>query len=153
MKPELLIWRRNRAKVTVEDAAKAAAVTSGDIEAWEAGGTAPSLNQLRCLAAKYHFPPCRLLPAGATGRLRAAAGLPPAAGSWRPSITANLAFHIRTAYERRELALELHDDLREIPRVFPLKAQLGDDPEVSGHACAEARHSGGQRKLCRAARL
>jgi Zn-dependent peptidase ImmA (M78 family) len=48
--------------------------------------------------------------------------------------TANLAFHIRNAYERRELALELYDDLREPPRTFPLKARLSDDPETVSEA-------------------
>ena len=134
IKPELLAWTRNRAKVTVADAAKAANVTAGDIEAWEAGSGAPSLNQLRCLAAKYHFPlavfylpepPADFAPLWDFRRL-------PDSGD--PSITANLAFHIRAAYERREVALELQDDLREEPRGFPLKAKLGDDAEAFGIA-------------------
>jgi Zn-dependent peptidase ImmA (M78 family) len=49
-------------------------------------------------------------------------------------ISANLAFHIRNAYERRELALELHDDLREAAPGFSLKTKLGDDPEAVGEA-------------------
>jgi Zn-dependent peptidase ImmA (M78 family)/DNA-binding XRE family transcriptional regulator len=134
IKPELLSWTRNRAKVTVDDAAKAAGVEAEVIAAWEAGDGAPSLNQLRNLATKYHFPlavfylpepPTDFSPLRDFRRL-------PAAGE--PSISANLAFHIRTAYERRELALELQDDLRETPRIFPLKAKLGDDPEALGKA-------------------
>ena len=154
IKPELLIWTRNRAKVTVEDAAKAAAVTATDIEAWEAGATAPSLNQLRCLATKYHFPlavfylpepPADFAPLRDFRRL-------PEAGD--PSITANLAFHIRTAYERRELALELYDDLRETPRVLPLKAKLGDDPEALGLAIRDflGVDDGAQKKAARTGR-
>ncbi len=56
VKPELLLWARDRAKVKVEDAAKAAAVSVERLEAWENGGEAPTLGQLRCLANKYHFP-------------------------------------------------------------------------------------------------
>lgn len=33
-------------------------------------------------------------------------------------ISANLAFHIRQAYKRREVALELRADVREVPRPF-----------------------------------
>jgi Zn-dependent peptidase ImmA (M78 family) len=44
-------------------------------------------------------------------------------------ISANLAFHIRNAYERRELALELYEDMREEATVFPLRATLSDNPE------------------------
>ncbi len=134
IKPALLVWTRNRAKVTVADAAKAANVTAGNIEAWEAGDTAPSLNQLRCLAAKYHFPLAVFYlpePPADFAPLRDFRRLP---DSGDPSITANLAFHIRAAYERREVALELQDDLREEPRGFWLKAKLGDDPEALGIA-------------------
>ena len=134
IKPELLVWTRNRAKVTVADAAKVTNVTAGDIEAWEAGDSAPSLNQLRCLAAKYRFPLAVFYlpePPVDFAPLRDFRRLP---DSGDHSITANLAFHIRSAYERRELALELQDDLREEPRIFPLKAKLGDDPEALGMA-------------------
>lgn len=154
IKPELLIWTRNRAKVTVEDAAKAAAVTTGNMEAWEAGIAAPSLNQLRCLAAKYHFPLAVFYlpePPEDFAPLRDFRRLPAAGGQ---SVTANLAFHIRTAYERRELALELHDDLGETPRVFPLKAKLGDDPEAFGMAIREflGIDEQAQKKAARASR-
>lgn len=134
IKPELLVWTRNRAKVTVADAAKAANVTAGDIEAWETGEGAPSLNQLRCLAAKYHFPLAVFYlpePPADFAPLRDFRRLP---DSGDPSITANLALHIRAAYERREVALELQDDLHEEPRGFSLKAKLGDDPEALGMA-------------------
>src|SRR5437773_1434272 len=58
VKPALLRWARNRAKVKLEDAAKAAHVSPERLEAWERDGSedAPTLGQLRELAAKYHFP-------------------------------------------------------------------------------------------------
>ena len=134
IKPELLTWTRNRAKVTVEDAAKAASVSVDEIETWEAGSDAPTLSQLRYLAAKYHFPLAVFyLPEPPTdfAPLRDFRRLPAASDS---GISANLAFHIRNAYERRELALELHDDLREAVPGFSLKTKLGDDPEAVGEA-------------------
>lgn len=134
IKSELLSWARKHAKVTLEDAAKAANVTAQDVEVWEAGKNIPTLNQLRCLAAKYHFPlavfylpepPVEFAP------LRDFRRLPDAEDK---NITANLAYHIRNAYERRELALELYDDLREPPHAFTLKAQLSDNPETVGES-------------------
>lgn len=134
VKPDLLIWTRNRAKVRAEDAAKAANVSVERLEAWERGDDAPTVSQLRLLAAKYHFPlavfylpepPADFLP------LRDFRRLPDADDE---TITPNLAFHIRAAYERRELALELYDDLRTEPQRFPLKATLRDDPEQVGQA-------------------
>ncbi len=134
IKPELLTWTRNRAKVTVEYAAKAAHVEAADIERWEAGSDAPSLSQLRYLAAKYHFPLAVFYlpePPADFAPLRDFRRLPDAQDG---SISANLAFHIRTAYERRELALELHEDLRETVSGITLKAKVSDDPEAVGQA-------------------
>lgn len=134
VKPELLVWTRNRAKVRAEDAAKAANVDVERLEAWERGDDAPSVGQLRLLAAKYHFPlavfylpepPADFLP------LRDFRRLPDTDDG---TITPNLAFHIRGAHERRELALELYADQRNEPQRFPLKATVKDDPEKVGQA-------------------
>ena len=130
IKPELLTWTRDRAKVTLEDAAKAAAVTAKEVEGWEAGTEAPTLSQLRFLAAKYHFPLAVFYlpePPADFEPLRDFRRLPDAAPG---SMSANLSYQIRNAYERRELALELHDDLREPSRSFPLKVELTDNPEI-----------------------
>jgi len=134
IKPELLKWTRNRARVTVHEGAKAAGVAAEDLQRWEAGTAAPTLTQLRCLAAKYHFPLAVFYlpePPADFAPLRDFRRLPDTADG---SISANLAFHIRTAYERREVALEIHDDLRDDAGTFPLKAKLADNPETVGQA-------------------
>jgi Zn-dependent peptidase ImmA (M78 family)/DNA-binding XRE family transcriptional regulator len=134
IKPELLVWTRNRAKITLEDAAQAVNVAAEDVQAWEKGEEAPTLNQLRKLAAKYHFPLAVFYlpePPQDFAPLRDFRRLPEAEDR---SISPNLAYHIRTAYERRELALELYGDLRERPHAFPLKAKSGDNPEAVGEA-------------------
>ena len=58
VKPEMLRWARGRAKVKIENAAKAAHVSVERVHSWEQDGTddAPTLGQLRNLAAAYHFP-------------------------------------------------------------------------------------------------
>jgi Zn-dependent peptidase ImmA (M78 family)/DNA-binding XRE family transcriptional regulator len=132
VKPELLAWTRNRAKVTAADAAQAVGVDVDSIEAWEIGKDAPTISQLRHLAAKYHFPLAVFYlpkPPVDFAPLRDFRRLPDADDR---SISANLAYHIRNAYERRELALELHHDLREPVRAFPLKANTSDSPETLG---------------------
>lgn len=134
VKPELLVWARDRAKVRAEDAAKAANVDLERLQAWERGDDAPTIGQLRALASKYHFPlavfylpepPADFMP------LRDFRRLPDAEDE---TVTPNLAFHIRGAYERRELALELYGELRSEPQPFPLKATVKDDPEKVGQA-------------------
>jgi Zn-dependent peptidase ImmA (M78 family) len=132
VKPELLVWARDRAKVKIDDAAKAAGVSVERFEQWESGEDTPTLGQLRSLAKKYHFPLAVFYlpepPADFTP-LRDFRRLPDVEDQ---TISPNLALHIRNAHERRELALELYDDLREAPKPFPLKATLQDDPEAAG---------------------
>ena len=125
----MLVWTRNRAKVSIEDAARAADVEPGILEGWENGTDAPTLNKLRLLAAKYHFPLAVFYlaePPEDFAPLRDFRRLPDVTDQ---GISANLAYHIRTAYERRELALELYEDLREEAVAFPLRATLSDSPE------------------------
>jgi Zn-dependent peptidase ImmA (M78 family)/DNA-binding XRE family transcriptional regulator len=132
IKAELLGWARDRAKVTVVDAAKAANVEPETLKAWEAGDESPTVSQLRSLAAKYHFPLALFYlpkpPADFTP-LRDFRRLPDATDR---TISAELARQIRNAHERRELAIELHEDLGETVRSFRLKAGLNDAPEAIG---------------------
>ena len=136
VKPALLAWTRARAKVSVADAAKAAGVTPDRIEAWESDGVsqAPTLSQLRALAGKYHFPLAVFYlpePPADFAPLRDFRRLPDVADE---AISPNLAYHIRIAFERREVALDLYDDLRTKPEPFPVRASLKDDPEKVGEA-------------------
>jgi Zn-dependent peptidase ImmA (M78 family) len=116
----------------LEDAAKAANVEPEILKGWEAGDGAPTISQLRNLAGKYHFPlalfylpkpPTDFLP------LRDFRRLP---NTKDRTISAELALHIRDAHQRRELALELHDDLGEPVLPFRLRATLNDLPEAVG---------------------
>jgi Zn-dependent peptidase ImmA (M78 family)/DNA-binding XRE family transcriptional regulator len=132
IKPELLGWARDRAEITLDDAAKAVNVAPGMLQAWEAGEEAPTISQLRNLAAKYHFPLAVFYlpkPPDDFTPLRDFRRLPDATGR---TISAELARQIRSAHERRELALELHEDLSEPVRQFRLRASLADSPESIG---------------------
>jgi Zn-dependent peptidase ImmA (M78 family) len=116
----------------LEDAAKAANVEPEILEGWEAGDDAPTVSQLRNLAGKYHFPlaffylpkpPTDFLP------LRDFRRLPNVNDR---TISAELALHIREAHQRRELALELCDDIGEPILPFQFRATLNDLPEAVG---------------------
>jgi Zn-dependent peptidase ImmA (M78 family) len=136
VKPALLRWARDRAKLKPEEAAKAAHVAVERLLAWESDqdDDMPTLGQLRNLAARYHFPlavfylpepPLDFAPLRDFRRLRNAEEAP---------ISANLALHIRSAYERRELALDLFQELRGEANRFPLHVNLDADPEEVGLA-------------------
>ena len=116
----------------MNDAARAANVEPETLEGWEAGDGAPTVSQLRSLAGKYHFPLAVFyLPKPPTdfAPLRDFRRLPNASDR---TISAELALHIRDAHQRRELALELHDDIGEPVRPFQLRATLNDSPEAVG---------------------
>ncbi len=139
VKPALLRWARGRAKVKPEDAAKAAHVPVERLLVWERDDDddAPTLGQLRDLAAKYHFPLAVFYlpePPKDFAPLRDFRRLP---NIVEEPISANLAYHIRSAYDRRELALELFQELNSEPRRFALTATLRDDPEKVGRAIRE----------------
>lgn len=134
VKPELLVWARRSAKVSVEEAAKVVKVTGERIMQWEKGNDAPTVAQLRTLAKKYRYPLAVFYlpePPLDFSPLRDFRRLPDADDK---TISPNLAYHIRNAHERRELALELCDDQRREPAPFPLNATLQDDPEAVGQA-------------------
>jgi Zn-dependent peptidase ImmA (M78 family) len=134
VKRELLSWARDRARVSPDDAAKAANVTVERLHEWEAGDDVPTIGQLRLLAEKYRFPLAVFYlpePPRDFAPLRDFRRLP---DEPERTLSPHLAFHIRAAYERRELALELAHDLGEPPQRLPLRATLDDDPEAVGQA-------------------
>jgi len=134
VKSDLLVWTRKRAKVKADEAAKAAGVPVERLEAWEGGAEAPTIAQLRSLAAKYQFPLAVFYlpePPSDFAPLRDFRRLPEAMDE---AIGPNLAFHIRAAYERREVALELLDAQNAQPEPFPIKVTIKDDPEKVGEA-------------------
>jgi Zn-dependent peptidase ImmA (M78 family)/DNA-binding XRE family transcriptional regulator len=136
VKPELLVWTRQRAKVTIEDAAKAVHVSIERLQAWETEGEedAPTVAQLRTLAAKYQFPLAVFYLPGPPSDFAPLRDFRQLTDVEDEAIGPNLAFHIRAAYEHRELALEIFEDLRSQPNSFPLNVTLNDSPEKVGQA-------------------
>lgn len=131
VRPDVLQWARRSACVTIEDAAKAANVTVERLESWEAGEDRPTLSMLRSLAAKYRRPLAVLLlrePPRDFQPLRDFRRLDPGATAMPPQV----AHEIRTAYERRELAIDIAEEIGERPPAFTLRAKVGQDVEEVG---------------------
>jgi len=139
VKPELLSWARDRAKVSAEDAAKAANVAVERILVWEdpEGTARPTLGQLRSLAKKYRFPLAVFFlpePPRDFAPLRDFRRIPHLPGR---DLSPNLAYHIRSAYERRELALDLSEGLRDSAAEIPIRANLDENAEEVGRRVRE----------------
>ncbi len=56
VKPALIAWARQSARVSLDDAAKRAKIDRTILAGWEAGSGAPTIGQLRKLAAIYKRP-------------------------------------------------------------------------------------------------
>ena len=53
---EVLVWARNRVKLSQDDAARKLAVSTGTLEKWETGEAAPTIIQIRKMATVYKQP-------------------------------------------------------------------------------------------------
>lgn len=132
VKPELLVWARESAGLTVDQAAKGITKDPQKLAAWERGDDRPSVSQLRRLATKYKRPlavfylsepPIDFEP------LRDFRRLPgEIAGVLSPALRAEIRF----ARERRDLGLELYDELGQQPPRFELRSTMARDPEELG---------------------
>jgi Zn-dependent peptidase ImmA (M78 family)/transcriptional regulator with XRE-family HTH domain len=126
VKPALLQWAREKARLTVDMAASRVGVDVTAVRAWESGGDAPTIAQLRKLGEVYKRPIVVFyLPAPPTDfdALREFRRLPVALASESPE----LAAEIRWAHEMREVAIEAFRAAGiDLPR-FQLRASL-DEP-------------------------
>ncbi|HET19557.1 MAG TPA: ImmA/IrrE family metallo-endopeptidase [Chromatiales bacterium] len=130
VKPELLVWARTSAHLRVDEAAHKAQVKEDQLTAWERGEGQPSIPQLRKLSRAYKRPLAVFYlprPPRTFEPLRDFRRLPEGAvGQQSPE----LAYEIRRARYRRDVALDLYRELMgEDPQPFTLTATLDEDPE------------------------
>lgn len=131
VKPELLVWARTSAQLGVADAARKAQVKEEQLTSWELGDNQPSVSQLRKLARAYKRPLAVFYlphPPKTFDALRDFRRLPEElVGRQSPE----LAFEVRRARSRREIALDLYQELTgEEPKAFSVAANLNENPEV-----------------------
>lgn len=128
----ILEWARSSAGLSIEDAAKSLQTKPEKVESWEDGSSAPSMAQLRKMAATYRRPlsdfylprrpendplphDFRRLPGEVALRYSRA-----------------LRFQLRAAQQRRELALDFADELEEPPPPLTEKLVERRSAEVAG---------------------
>jgi len=137
--PDVLEWARTSAAYSVQTAAEKVGVEEEILSAWEAGDDQPSVPQLRKLADLYKRP-------------LAVMYLPERPSTFNPmhdfrrlpdvglrSYSPELAYEIRTAQQRRQLALELAaDDEGEPFPKFTLETTLITAAENAGQSIRQA---------------
>ena len=117
--PALLIWARETAGFTRAEAARRLKIEEERFAAWEdpADEDAPSIPQLRKIAALFKRPLAVFYLQDVPPRFEVMRDLRRLPGVGMRSYSPTVQIEIRTANERRELALELAEDLdQEIPR-------------------------------------
>lgn len=129
---EMLRWAREHAFLDVDAAAKAADVSAERYATWEEGTARPTMRQARLLAKKFHravsifyldTPPDEVEPIAQLRRVSVGDEKPP---------SAELAWQIRLAFERRSFALDLMGELGETPNEHFPKISLSDSVEDAG---------------------
>ncbi|OAX53435.1 XRE family transcriptional regulator [Xanthomonas graminis] len=132
IKPEVLQWARESSGYTLASAAGALKINESVLGGWEAGEDAPSIPKLRQLAELYKrplavlylpTPPMKFMP------MRDFRRLP---GTAMPTVPPPIVIEERRARQRRELAIELAEDLGNPVQEFTLAASLDEDPEIVG---------------------
>ncbi len=130
IKGPVLAWARSSAGYQVDDAATKLGINPEQLVAWEAEEDQPSIPQLRKASALYRRPlaifylsePPQGFQAMSDFRRLPDTG----AGRFSPALTQE----IRTAQQRRELALEMLKEAGERPGTFALTATVADPPET-----------------------
>lgn len=130
--PELLVWARKSANVSLANGAKAAGVTAAVLEKWEVGEDAPTIAKLRALADKYKRPLSVFYLPEPPRDFQPIADYRRLPGEVAGVLSPRLTFEIRVAQERRELALSLFEDVSEALGRFPIRVDVNTDPEKLG---------------------
>lgn len=132
VEPAVLAWGRKSAALSLAEAARKVGVAEARLKAWEAGTDAPTLPQLRKLAAAYKRPLAVFFlpnPPNELGfsALRDFRRLRP---DQRQTFSPEVAYEIRAAQERGTVASGILEDLGSAPPAFDLTARVTDDPKT-----------------------
>jgi Zn-dependent peptidase ImmA (M78 family) len=129
--PAMLRWARNRMGFSLEDVSKKTRVSAERIEAWESGTARPTITQLRNLGRVYKRPIAVFyLPEPPGPGPQPIRDYRRVWGTEARVLSSQLRGEIETAYDRRDLALELLEIEGEQPSRFRLAANLDENPDV-----------------------
>lgn len=130
--PPLLVWARKESGYAVEPVANRLNVKPERLLAWEQGESKPTVRQAQALAKFYHRP-------FGTFFLPQPPSLPPLAAEYRrlpgvrPGVESpELRLALRIMSYRREIAVELMEELGLALPTFPVEAHLQETPTEVG---------------------
>ena len=130
VKPDILVWARESTGFTLEEVAASAGLSK--VAAWESGDIQPTINQLRTLGRKYKRPLAVFYLQERPEGFQVIRDFRRLPGEGLRRLSPQLTLQIRAAQERREIALDLLDEVGEEAPVLSLNASMQDDPENVG---------------------
>ncbi|MGQ5701115.1 ImmA/IrrE family metallo-endopeptidase [Sandaracinobacteroides sp. A072] len=136
--PSVLVWARKTASYTVQSAAEKLGYDEGRIVGWEQGTEQPSIPQLRKLADLYKRPLAVMYLPEPPMTFQAMHDFRRLPESGHRDFSPGLALEIRTAQQRRQLALELYAEDGEGFATFNLSASLKSSTEAIGESIRKA---------------
>lgn len=135
--PHVLVWARQTAGYNLEEAARKISISPVKLQTWEAGEDKPTLRQLRIVANVYKRPTALFYRSTTPTE-------PPTLADFRHlplaelKYTPRLLYEIRRAFHRKTIALELTEQLGEVPTDFPIQAVMSESPESLAFRIREA---------------
>lgn len=136
--PTLLVWAREESGYPAETVAKRLGVKLDRLEAWERGERKPTVRQTQELARYYHRP-------FGVFFLPQPPSIPPLAAEYRrlpgvrPGVESpEFRLAMRVMLQRRELAIQLNDELGFAVPEFRTAARISEGPTTVGQRLREA---------------
>ena len=124
VKPEMIRWVRRDAGLSVSDAARKANTSEAIVRQWEEGTRHPTVRQLRLLGNAAKRPLAVFYLAEPPWKFTALRDFRRLPGDPGQTQTSALRLAVRSACERRQVALNLAADLDQVPPPLPLTASL-----------------------------
>lgn len=127
--PELLIWARRCSGLSIQEASKKIPVKPDRLESWERGQLRPTINQLRKLSNVYKRPIAVFYLSESPADFSPIRDFRRLPGKIPNPESPQLLLEIRRARDRRDVALELYQELEgKLPGFLP-RANPAEEPE------------------------
>jgi Zn-dependent peptidase ImmA (M78 family)/transcriptional regulator with XRE-family HTH domain len=130
--PDLLVWARTTAGLSLEAAAKKIGVKPSRLMEWEHGLQRPTVPQLRKAANVYKRPLAVFFRARPPATIQPLHDFRRFPDQQPPGLSSDLLLEMRRARRRRAVALELLGDLDRPVTTLAVRASMDDDPEEVG---------------------
>lgn len=134
--PSVLRWARESLGLSEEDMASRVGTTVERVQEWEEGTRHPTVRQARLWARATRRPFVVFYLPGPPNDFKPLQDFRRLPGR-EASLSLQLRLQIRSAHENRALALDLAEEMEEVPAPFPFAVRIDDEVEDAGNRVRE----------------